>query len=76
MRDDFENIRAERDRPYPANTAPFPNSHAGLWKQLAIGIVVGHLSLGLIATILWLVAAQLLAGDVQIVLPWAAQPQG
>jgi hypothetical protein len=47
MRDSFDNIRAERETPYrPA--APQTNKYAGLWKQVAIGVVVGHLSLGLI----------------------------
>ena len=72
MRDDFDNIRAERETPYrPA--AIQTNQHAGLWKQIAIGIVVGHLSLGLIGAVVWMVAAQLLVGDVQIVAPWAGK---
>ncbi|WP_312958333.1 hypothetical protein [Stutzerimonas nitrititolerans] len=40
MRDDFDNIRAERETPYRA-TATSSNKYAGLWKQIAIGIVVG-----------------------------------
>ncbi|MCQ4251564.1 hypothetical protein NA644_19830 [Pseudomonas stutzeri] len=73
MRDDFDNIRAERETPYrPAATAP-SNQYAGLWKQIAIGIVVGHLSLGLIGAVVWMVAAQLLVGDLQIVAPWAGK---
>ena len=77
MKDDFDNIRAERETPYRANaTTPSPHSHAGLWKQIAIGIVVGHLSLGLIGAVIWMVAAQLLVGDVQIVMPWTGkQPE-
>jgi len=75
MRDDFDNIRAERETPY-RTVASHPNQHAGLWKQIAIGIVVGHLSLGLIGAVVWMVAAQLLIADVHIVAPWAAQPQG
>ncbi|QGZ30093.1 hypothetical protein [Stutzerimonas stutzeri] len=72
MRDDFDNIRAERETPYP-NASKASNKHAGLWKQIAIGVVVGHLSLGLIGALAWIVAAQLLTGDVQIVVPWAAK---
>lgn len=72
MRDDFDNIRAERETPYrPAGTQT--NKHAGLWKQIAIGIVVGHLSLGLIGAVVWMVAAQLLIGDLQIVAPWTGK---
>jgi len=72
MRDDFDNIRAERETPY-RTAATSSNKYAGLWKQLAIGIVVGHLSLGLIGTVVWMVAAQVLVGDLQIVAPWAGK---
>ncbi len=72
MRDDFDNIRAEREMPY-RTVAAQANQHAGLWKQIAIGIVIGHLSLGLIAAAAWMVAAQLLVGDLQIVAPWAGK---
>ena len=74
MRDDFDNIRAERETPY-RTTATQTNQHAGLWKQIAIGIVVGHLSLGLIGAVVWMVAAQLLVGDVQIVAPWTGKQE-
>jgi hypothetical protein len=72
MRDDFDNIRAERETPYRTAATP-ANQHAGLWKQIAIGILVGHLSLGLIGVVVWMVAAQLLVGDLQIVAPWAGK---
>ena len=72
MRDDFDNIRAERETPY-RHAATQANQHAGLWKQIAIGIVVGHLSLGVIGAMVWIVAAQLLVGDLQIVMPWAGK---
>lgn len=73
MRDDaFDNIRAERETPYrPAATRA--NQYAGLWKQIALGIVVGYLSLGLIGVVVWMVAAQLLVGDLQIVAPWVGK---
>ncbi len=72
MRNDFDNIRAEREMPYrPAATQT--NQHAGPRKQIAIGIVVGHLSLGLIGTVVWMAAAHLLVGDVQIVAPWTGR---
>ncbi len=72
MRDDFDNIRAERETPYRTAATP-ANQHAGLWKQIAIGIVVGHLSLGLIGAVVWMAAGQLLIGDLQIVAPWAGK---
>lgn len=72
MRDSFDNIRAEREAPYRA-AATTSNQYAGLWKQIAIGIVVGHLSLGLIGAVVWMAAAQLLVGDLQIVMPWAGK---
>lgn len=65
MRDDFDNIRAEREMPYrPAPTST--KKYAGLWKQIAIGIVVGHLSLGLIGFVLWLIATQFVMGNLQL----------
>ncbi len=76
MRDDFDNIRAERETPYRTAAATSSNQYAGLWKQIAIGIVVGHLSLGLIGAVVWMVAAQLLVGDLQIVVPWAGKQPG
>lgn len=76
MRDDFDNIRAERETPYRTAAATPSNQYAGLWKQIAIGIVVGHLSAGLIGAVVWMVAAQLLVGDLQIVMPWAGKQPG
>lgn len=70
MRDDFDNIRAERETPYRTAATP-ANQHAGLWKQIALGIMVGHLSLGLIGAVIWIVAA--LLGDLQVVVPWAGK---
>lgn len=75
MRDSFDNIRAERESP----SAPPPLLHsrqcAGLWKQIAIGIVIGHLTLGLIGAVVWTVAAQVLVGDLQIVMPWSGEQE-
>ena len=68
MRDDFDNIRAERETPYRP-TATSSNRYAGLWKQIAIGIVVGHLSLGLIGTVVWMVAAQFLLNGLSFTVP-------
>ena len=62
MTDDFDNIRVERETPYRPAAAQ-TNQHAGLWKQIAIGIAVGHLSLGLIGVAVWMMAAQLLVED-------------
>ncbi|RMH98794.1 hypothetical protein [Stutzerimonas nitrititolerans] len=68
MRDDFDNIRAERETPY-RTTATSSNKYAGLWKQIAIGIVVGHLSLGLIGAVVWMVAAQFLPNGLSFTAP-------
>ncbi len=76
MTDRFDNLRAERDLPYRPTSTPPSRPYTGLWKQIAIGIVVGHLSLGLIGAVVWMVTAQLLIGDLQIVMPWAEKPQG
>jgi hypothetical protein len=76
MKDDFDNIRAERDLPYNAIATAPTGQYAGLWKQIALGILVAHLSLGVIGTELWMVAAQLLVRELQIIMPWASQHQG
>ncbi|HAQ27002.1 hypothetical protein [Stutzerimonas nitrititolerans] len=68
MRDDFDNIRAERETPY-RTAVTSSNKYAGLWKQIAIGIVVGHLSLGLIGAVVWMVAAQLLLNGLSFTVP-------
>lgn len=67
-RDDFDDdLRAERDR--PTNHRHEPNRFAGLWKQIAIGIVVGYSVLGIISTVAWLIIARLVVGDLTINLP-------
>lgn len=51
---------------------PAPNSankYTGLWKQIALGIVVGHLSLGLIGFVLWLIATHFFMGNLQLSVP-------
>jgi len=68
MRDDLDNIRAERETPY-RTAVTSSNKYAGLWKQIAIGIVVGHLSLGLIGALVWMVAAQLLLNGLSFTVP-------
>lgn len=68
MRDDFDKIRAERETPY-RTAATSSNKYAGLWKQIAIGIVVGHLSLGLIGAVVWMVAAQFLPNGLSFTAP-------
>ncbi|MBT1118212.1 hypothetical protein ACYCFL_07715 [Stutzerimonas nitrititolerans] len=68
MRDDFDNIRAERETPY-RTAATSSNKYAGLWKQIAIGTVVGHLSLGLIGAVVWMVAAQFLPNGLSFTAP-------
>jgi len=68
MRDDFDNIRAERETPY-RTAVTSSNKYAGLWKQIAIGIVVGHVSLGLIGAVVWMVATQLLLNGLSFRVP-------
>ncbi len=70
MTDRFDNIRAERETPY-RSAVTSSSRYAGLWKQVAIGIVVGNLSLGLIGAVGWMAADQLLIGGLQIAAPWA-----
>ncbi len=68
MRDDFDDIRAERDRPVRANSGG-ANLHAGLWKQIALGIVVGYLVLGVLSVIGWSVFAHLVLGTLKLGAP-------
>lgn len=69
MRERFDEIRAERDvhsvEPVVCNRDP----HAGLWKQIALGIVVGYLALGLISAVGWAVFARFALGGLQIAVP-------
>ncbi|WP_394559712.1 hypothetical protein [Aquipseudomonas alcaligenes] len=68
MRDDFESIRAERDAPLQR---PNSSSHhySGLWKQIALGIVIGYLALGLLAAVGWWAFAKLALSGLQITTP-------
>lgn len=51
MRDDFDEIRAERDHSSRYRSAP--KSYAGLWKQIALGIVVGYGMLAALSFAAW-----------------------
>ncbi|MFI8482880.1 hypothetical protein ACIGCM_20155 [Pseudomonas sp. NPDC078700] len=55
MNNKFENLRAERDiEHYPVKSEA---NYAGLWKQIALGIVVGYTTLsvlGFVAAMLWM----------------------
>ncbi|MBD9414201.1 hypothetical protein IB234_06465 [Pseudomonas sp. PDM16] len=64
MRDDFENIRAERDLPYRPSTSS--SNYAGLWKQIALGIVVGYSVLGVLSAAGWWMFAKLALSGLQI----------
>ena len=68
MRDDFDDIRAERDRPVRSNGGS-SNPHAGLWKQIALGIVVGYLVLGVLSVIGWSVFGHLALGTLKFGAP-------
>ena len=66
-RDDFDDLRAERDM--PTHYRNEPNRHAVLWKQIAIGIVVGYSVLGIISAVAWMIIARFMLGDLSITLP-------
>ena len=69
MRERFDEIRAERDvrsvEPVVYNRDP----HAGLWKQIAIGIIVGYSVLGIISAVAWMIIARFMLGGLSITLP-------
>lgn len=66
-RDDFDDLRAERDMPMRQRYEA--NRFAGLWKQIAIGIVVGYGVLGIVSTVVWMIVARVMLGDLSITLP-------
>lgn len=68
MRDEFDDIRAERDRPLRSSQSS-ANPHAGLWKQIALGIIVGYVVLGVLTAIGWAVTAHLVLGNVKFGAP-------
>lgn len=69
MRDDFESIRAERDSLSHRSSTTIPPRYTGLWKQIALGIVVGHLALGVLGVIGWWAFARLALSGLQITTP-------
>lgn len=68
MRDDFDNIRAERDVPTHRMTSQVER-YSGLWKQIALGIFVGFGLLGVVGTLAWFLLAKLALGTLQINVP-------
>jgi hypothetical protein len=69
MKDRFEGIRAERDEPHFQAAAPSSNQHAGLWKQIALGIVVGYSALAVIGLLAWVAAGKLLMSNLGFAVP-------
>ena len=68
VRDDFDDIRAERDRPVRASGSS-SNQYAGLWKQIALGIVVGYGVLGVLSLIAWAATAHLVLSGLKFGAP-------
>jgi hypothetical protein len=68
MKDEFEEIRAERER--PARYRQEPEKFAGLWKQIAIGIVTAYCVISILTTIGWIIAAHVITGNLRLNLPW------
>jgi hypothetical protein len=67
VKNDFEEIRAQRERPMPSST---PRAqYAGLWKQIALGIVVGYSALTVLGLISWAVAIKFTLGNLQFIAP-------
>ena len=68
MKNDFESIRAERDVPTYRHSGSH-NSYSGLWKQIALGIVVGYSVLGGLSAAGWWLFAKLALSGLQITTP-------
>ncbi|MGQ7959126.1 hypothetical protein ACUTAF_15690 [Pseudomonas sp. SP16.1] len=66
-RDDFDDLRAERD--LPSRYRHEPNRFAGLWKQIAIGMVAGYSVLGILGAIAWALFGHLVLGGFTVNLP-------
>jgi len=68
MNDDFEEIRAERE--LPTSYRQEPEKFAGLWKQIAIGIVTAYCVISILTAIGWIIAAYVITGSLILKLPW------
>lgn len=68
MRDDFENIRAERDVPAHRMT-PQSERYSGLWKQIALGVFVGFGLLGATGMLAWFLLARIALSSLQFNVP-------
>jgi hypothetical protein len=68
MNDDLEEIRAEREG--LARYRKEPEKYAGLWKQIAMGIVTAYCVITILTTIGWIIAAQVITGSLKLNLPW------
>ena len=68
MKDEFEEIRAEREG--PTKYRQEPEKFAGLWKQIAIGIVTAYCVISILTTIGWIIAANVITGSLRLNLPW------
>ncbi|MGB4075256.1 hypothetical protein [Pseudomonas sp.] len=67
MKNAFEEIRAERERPLQSGN---PRAqYAGLWKQIALGIVIGYTALGVLGFIAWTVATKFMLSNLQLIAP-------
>ncbi len=69
MRDDFDDIRAERDRPVRSGSSTHSNPHAGLWKQIALGLVVGWVVIAVLSVLGWTVFGHLALGTLKFGAP-------
>lgn len=62
--DDFDDLRAERDM--PDRHRHEPSRFAGLWKQIALGIIVGYGALSILGALAWTIIAQFVLGDLSL----------
>lgn len=69
MPDRFDEIRAERDVRLPSRSVRECGQFSGLWKHIALGIVVGYVALGLLGLAVWAVVGMLATAHLSIALP-------
>ncbi len=67
MTNDNHELRAFRDDEAFPRQAAKQDSYAGLWKQIALGIIVGYTVLGLLSTLAWAIWSAFMLSQLKLV---------